>query len=129
MIAFAAATWDGARGWIDASGKRIAAQIGSGENIALVFDKALLADFLGKTNSTLVWIVFENRNASISFNTLSYADRHQAWSWKGTRLTKVAEKKESYVADNSDAGSTMPVNEDGEDGVDYDDPFDDEENA
>ncbi|WP_327209443.1 hypothetical protein [Rhizobium leguminosarum] len=129
LIAFAAATWDGARGWIDASGKRIAAQIGSGENIALVFDKALLADFLGKTNSTLVWIVFENRNASISFNTLSYADRHQAWSWKGTRLTKVAEKKESYVADNSDAGSTMPVNEDGEDGVDYDDPFDDEENA
>ncbi|WP_174278319.1 hypothetical protein [Sphingomonas bacterium] len=96
------ARWDGARSWVDASGDVIAAQIGCGDDVALVFDKTKLLAYLTATTSRIVWLVFENRHASIASDVMASNDLHQAWSWNGKRLTKVAEEQEGYADEDED---------------------------
>jgi hypothetical protein len=96
------ARWDGVRSWMDASGEVIAAQIGCGDNVALVFDKARLLAYLKATKSLIVWVVFENRHASVASEVFASNDLHQAWSWSGKTLAKLFEKQESYADEDED---------------------------
>ncbi|MGR9343475.1 hypothetical protein ACU8NW_02475 [Rhizobium leguminosarum] len=114
LIAFTTTIWDGARSWIDVSGNPIATQIGSsGDNVALVFDKARLVEYLNTMKATLVWILFENRHATIGSEPLGSADRHQAWAWKGKKLTKIGEEKRYFASDDDeDSGSSNEQNDD-----------------
>ncbi|MDH4986916.1 hypothetical protein QEZ47_15530 [Aminobacter anthyllidis] len=107
LIAFTATTWDGARSWVDVSGNLIATQIGSDDNVALVFDKARLAEYLNTMKATLVWILFENRHASTGSEPLGSADRYQAWSWKGKKLAKIGEEKDFYSSDEEGSSSNQ----------------------
>ena len=102
LIAHNMARWDGARSWMDASGEIIAAQIGCGDSVALVFDKARLLAYLTATKSRIVWVVFENRHASVASELVASNDLHQAWSWSGKRLTKLAEEWEGYPDEDED---------------------------
>jgi len=113
LVAFTVTTWDGARSWVDVSGNQIATQIGGGDNVALVFDKARLVEYLNTMKATLVWVVFENRHASICSEPPGSADRYQAWSWKGKKLTKIGEEKEYYASDDDeDSSSSNEQNDD-----------------
>jgi len=97
LLAHNRARWDGARKWMDESGEVVAAQIGSGDDVALVFDKARLLAYLTATKSQIVWVLFERRNASITYKPVVSNDLHQAWCWSGKKLTKFAEVQDSYV--------------------------------
>ena len=96
------ARWDGARSWMDASGEVIAAQIGRDDDVALVFDKARLLAYLTVTKSRIVWVVFENRHASVASEVVASNDLHQVWSWNGKRLTKLAEEQEGYADEDEE---------------------------
>ena len=85
------------------SGKALAAQIGSGDEVALLFDKAKLCEYLKATKSQVVWIVFKDRHASVHFKTVGSHDLHQAWSWKGKKLSKIAELKRRYEDEDIDS--------------------------
>lgn len=109
LITHNMARWDGARKWMDASGEVIAAQIGSGDDVALVFDKARLLTYLTETKSKIVWVLDESRNASIAYAPVASSDLHQAWCWNGTKLTKLAEAQNSYVdEDNAKETGKLP---------------------
>ncbi|RSU68431.1 hypothetical protein BRX36_02500 [Sphingomonas sp. S-NIH.Pt1_0416] len=108
------AKWDGARSWINASGEVIAAQIGHGDDVALVFDKAKLLAYLTATKSRIVWLVFENRHASVTSDLVASNDLHQAWSWNGKRLTKLAEEQERYADEDEDEDEEMDITSDGD---------------
>lgn len=97
LITHNMARWDGARKWMDASGEVIAAQIGSDDDVALVFDKAKLRAYLKVTKSQIVWVLDESRNASTAYKLVASGDLHHAWCWNGTKLTKLAEAQNSYV--------------------------------
>ncbi|WP_182084430.1 hypothetical protein [Aureimonas sp. ME7] len=105
LVASCGARWDGARTWIDGRSTPIAHHMGDDEDIALVFDRSRLVDYLTATKTTLVWIVSENRQASLASGLLSTGDRHGAWSWKGRRLSKVAEEAEVRHLDEEDGAS------------------------
>ncbi len=108
------ARWDGARSWIDASGEAIAAQIGLGDDVALVFDKAKLLAYLTASKSRIAWVVFENRHVSAGSEVVSSNDLHQGWSWNGKRLTKLFEEQESYVDEDTDEDGDMEIAPDGD---------------
>ncbi|MCI1301290.1 hypothetical protein [Acetobacter sp.] len=97
LITHNMARWDGARKWMDASREVVAAQIGSGDDVALVFDRAKLLAYLTVTKSQIVWVLDESRNASIAYEPVAYSDLCQAWCWSGKKLTKLAETQNSYV--------------------------------
>jgi hypothetical protein len=97
LITHNTAKWDGARSWTDASGEVIAAQIGRDEEVALVFDRTRLLAYLTATKSRIVWVVFENRHASVASVVVASNDLRQAWSWNGNRLTKLSEEQEAYA--------------------------------
>ncbi|WP_404478537.1 hypothetical protein [Novosphingobium sp. BL-52-GroH] len=97
LITHNIARWDGARSWMDASGEVIAAQIGQGDDVALVFDKARVLAYLTATQSQIVWVLFENRHAAIASEPLASNDLRQAWSWSGKRLAKLAEEQEDFI--------------------------------
>jgi hypothetical protein len=97
LITHNMARWDGARKWMDASGEVIAAQIGSGDDVALVFNKAKLLAYLTVTKSQIVWVLDESRNASIAYKPVASSDLRHAWCWNGTKLSKLAETQNSYV--------------------------------
>lgn len=111
LVTYNMAEWDGARSWRDASGEVIAAQIGSGDDVALVFDKARLLAYLTATKSQIVWVLFKNRNASIASEAVASNDLHQAWFWSGKKLTKFAEVQDSYV-DEDKAEDTDNLSDD-----------------
>lgn len=100
LITHNMARWDGARRWMDKSGEVIAAQIGSGDDVALVFDKARLLTYLTETKSQIVWVLDESRNASIAYKPVASSDLHQAWYWNGKKPTKFADRQDSYVDDD-----------------------------
>lgn len=102
LVAHSMARWDGARSWMDASGEVIAAQIGRGDDVALVFDKARLHAYLMTAKSRIVWVVFENRHASVASEIVASNDLHQAWSWSGKRLTKLVEAQKGYAGEDMD---------------------------
>lgn len=103
--------WDGVRGWVDGDRVPVAAQIGSGDNVALIFTKERLAEYLLATRSTLVWIVSETRQASKDYDPIAYIDRFQAWSWNGEKLAKIVEKNERYPAESEKEEDIDPDDE------------------
>lgn len=109
LITHNMARWDGARKWMDASGEVIAAQIGSGDDVALVFDKAKMLAYLTVTKSLIVWVLDESRNVSIAYKPMASSDLHHAWCWNGTKLTKLAEAQNSYLdEDNAKETGKLP---------------------
>ncbi len=97
LIASAMAVWDGARSWHDSSGAPVAAQIGQGDLVALVFSKARLVEHMTATKSRLVWIEFGTRQASMASRPLGSNDLHRVWSWNGGKsVTKVVEELEDF---------------------------------
>ena len=100
--------WDGVRSWINGKGRPVAAQIGSGGNVALIFNKERLAECLVAIKSTLVWIVSETRQASNDQGPITYIDRFQGWSWNGKRLAKIGEKNERYPAESEEEEDLDP---------------------
>lgn len=91
------ARWDGARSWTDSSGEVIAAQIGHGDDVALVFDKTRLLAYLTAKQSQIVWIVSEQRHASIASEQVAGNDRDQVWSWSGKSLTNLFAEQIDYI--------------------------------
>lgn len=91
------ARWDGARSWKDSSGEIIAAQIGHGDDVALVFDKTRLLAYLTAKQSRIVWIVSEQRHASIASEQVAGNVRDQVWSWSGKSLTNLFAEQIDYI--------------------------------
>lgn len=115
LVATTVATWDGARAWLDVSGTQIAMQVGSGDEVALVFDRARMANYLATTKQTLVWVLVESRTATIELSSIASADRFIAWSWTGKRVSKIGEDKAFYdhEADSKDDEEANDGEEDG----------------
>ncbi|WP_419826510.1 hypothetical protein [Sphingomonas sp.] len=100
LVAYNVLLWDGARSWMDVSEQAVAAQIGGGGDVALLFEKARMADYLQVTKTRLVWILFESRTALQGYDSLGSVDRHQAWSWNGKTLSKLGEEEDIYNPDD-----------------------------